>query len=420
MINMKKSKSERRVRPALNLDMISILPKDILDKILVRLPLRDAIRTSSLSRTWRHAWASMPALMFIDDSIPSNNLDAKFLLFVDRVLLLHNGPILKFHLSSNRCSHVAIDPWIVVLSRNGIQELVLDLGYEERYKVPSTLFFCQELKHVELSHCIIELPQMFKGFSLLSTLKLSRTTLTDKGLENLVSSCPVLENLSLTNFNGCTHLKIHAPKLQVLMIIGFFEDLHLGTPNLVVANIVLDGEAHQYDVAGGTKSNLIQALGSIPAIEKLEIREYFLVYLAVGSLPEKLPTTFNCLRKLTLDINLEVLEETMTALCLFQNAPNLEELELWPAFEETPVVPVGKFWKLKMHQRFPFKHLRNVCLNSFADLEAHFEFVKFVLNTAPMLKKMTLRSHDCPEESKVLRKLLQFPRASKEVEVIYV
>ncbi|XP_073104318.1 F-box/FBD/LRR-repeat protein At1g13570 isoform X2 [Elaeis guineensis] len=328
MINMNNSQSERRARPALNLDMISSLPKDILDKILMCLPLRDAIQTSFLSRTWRHAWTSMPALLFIDDSIPSTGSNANFLSFVDRVLLLHNGPILKFHLVSSCCCEVAIDRWMLVLSRNGIQEFVFNSWYDERYKVPSTLFFCQELKHVGLSNCIFEPPQMFKGFSLLSSLKLNQTTLTDIGLENLVSSCPLLEILWLSNFNGCTHLKIHAPKLLALSIFGFFEDLHLQTPNLVVATLALDVKAGQH-VASGTKSNLIQALSSIPAIKMLELGEYFVEYLAVGSLPEKLPTTFNCLRKLTVDIDLGVLEQTMAALCLFQNAPNLEELELW-------------------------------------------------------------------------------------------
>lgn len=88
-------------------------------------------------------------------------------------------------------------------------------------------------------------------------------------------------------------------------------------------------------------------------------------------------------------------------------------------FEETPTVPDRKFWKLNMDQGFPFKQLQNVCLHCFQDLEAHFEFVKFVLSTAPMLQKMTLRSDDCPDDSEILRKLLQFPRASKQAEVIY-
>lgn len=274
---MNNSQSERRIHPALKLDMISSLPKDILDKILMHLPLRDAIQTSFLSRSWRHAWTFMPSLLFIDDSIPSTVLNAKFLLFVDRVLLLHNGPILKFHLCSSCCCQLAIDRWILVLSRNGIQEFVLNLRSDERYKVPSTLFFCQELKHMELSKCIVEPPQTFKGFSLLSSLELCQTILTDNGLENLVSNCPLLENLWLTKFDGCTHLKIHAPKLQVLTIIGFFEDLHLATPNLVAATIELDRNAGLHDVAGGMTSNLIQVLGSIPAIEKLAIGGYFLL-----------------------------------------------------------------------------------------------------------------------------------------------
>ena len=43
-------------------DRLSSLPAQLQDEILVRLDLRDAVRTSVLSRTWRHLWKSLSVL----------------------------------------------------------------------------------------------------------------------------------------------------------------------------------------------------------------------------------------------------------------------------------------------------------------------------------------------------------------------
>lgn len=48
-----------------NKDMISSLPDDILDKILVRLLLSEAIITSFLSKQWRHKWSGDRFLKWI-------------------------------------------------------------------------------------------------------------------------------------------------------------------------------------------------------------------------------------------------------------------------------------------------------------------------------------------------------------------
>jgi hypothetical protein len=58
-----------RQRPRLPLpgaaaDVLESLPPDLLNAILSRLPLRDAVRTSALARAWRRRWQSVPSLKF--------------------------------------------------------------------------------------------------------------------------------------------------------------------------------------------------------------------------------------------------------------------------------------------------------------------------------------------------------------------
>ncbi|CAM0148068.1 unnamed protein product [Urochloa decumbens] len=66
-------------------DLLFSLPAHLLDGILGRLDIRDAVRTSALSRAWRHRWESLPALAL---SFPDGTPPAA----VDRVLLHYTGP----------------------------------------------------------------------------------------------------------------------------------------------------------------------------------------------------------------------------------------------------------------------------------------------------------------------------------------
>ncbi|GJN14898.1 hypothetical protein PR202_gb01772 [Eleusine coracana subsp. coracana] len=45
-------------------DRLSALPDDVLVLILLRLYTKDAVRTSVLSRRWRHVWTLLPVLRF--------------------------------------------------------------------------------------------------------------------------------------------------------------------------------------------------------------------------------------------------------------------------------------------------------------------------------------------------------------------
>ncbi|KAE9454467.1 hypothetical protein C3L33_13625, partial [Rhododendron williamsianum] len=51
------------------LNIISDLPDTIIEKILVLMPIRDAVRTSVLSKNWRFNWINIPVLAFDDTSL---------------------------------------------------------------------------------------------------------------------------------------------------------------------------------------------------------------------------------------------------------------------------------------------------------------------------------------------------------------
>lgn len=87
-------------------DRISNLPRNIINLILERMPLYDAARTSTLSKTWRNIWQTHPHLVFDDVFLlqvvsKADNEDSLFGISrtINHILLLHIGPISKFHLS---------------------------------------------------------------------------------------------------------------------------------------------------------------------------------------------------------------------------------------------------------------------------------------------------------------------------------
>ena len=48
-------------------DYISNLPKNIKEEVLMKLPIKEAMRTSLLSTKWKNAWMLIPNLAFTED-----------------------------------------------------------------------------------------------------------------------------------------------------------------------------------------------------------------------------------------------------------------------------------------------------------------------------------------------------------------
>ncbi|KAL8112800.1 hypothetical protein AgCh_020192 [Apium graveolens] len=233
-------------------DFISNLSDDISEIILTKLPIRDAVRTCVLSTKWRYRWSTMKQLVFDENCVhvPTGSTfnEKKLYNFVLRCLFLHDGHIDKFRLSSPCMDkNPAVDQFLLFLSRKGIKEIELEKDIPDPLiPTPSALFSCQQLISLNISGFEVKTPVTFRGFPFLKYLSLEYDLITRKDVENLISSCPLLEKFIFANCEYLAALRVHAPNLKHLTLDGNFEHIHLEhAPLLVAITIDIDTEASE-------------------------------------------------------------------------------------------------------------------------------------------------------------------------------
>ncbi|XP_023748197.1 F-box/FBD/LRR-repeat protein At1g13570 [Lactuca sativa] len=328
-------------------DRISTLPEDTIEKILTHMPIRDALRTSILSKKWRYCWTRMPKLVFDDNmftrsSIFENdiskdyNFEDKIIKAIFQVLLLHKGPISEFCLCIVDAEIVnEIDMIILHLSWNkNIKKFIFECV--EGYKLPCSFFSFQELEHLDLRCCKIELPHMFNGFSKLKILKFDAVEITAKMLQRFLTNCPLLEELTL--------------------------------------------------------------------------------HFAAGGMPWKLPTSLIHLRRLVLDVCFLIQDEISSTLCLINNSPNLEKIQINMIYNgEKTLANLPDIQE--DYSGLNLDHLKELEITRFGIFATEMEFLKLIMAKSPLLKKARIELSilvTVGEENKMLRDLLflPFPRAS--------
>ncbi|KAM0910402.1 hypothetical protein ACQ4PT_014181 [Festuca glaucescens] len=197
--------SRRRGRPSEPAaDLLASLPPPLLDAILTRLDLRDAVRTSALSRAWRRRWEELPciSLSFLDKrgGTPSAA--------VDRVLASYPGHISSFSFHFDKYSAGCVADWLVALCSRGVRSISLQCSYYHySFTLHSSVFLCTQLVYLELNGCRVPpLPAGFPGFPVLEELKLYAAQFPEKGerqLEEILGASPSLNTLNLSYLYIC-------------------------------------------------------------------------------------------------------------------------------------------------------------------------------------------------------------------------
>ncbi|GJN03709.1 hypothetical protein PR202_ga21184 [Eleusine coracana subsp. coracana] len=307
-------------------DALASLPLEVLDDIFSRLHIYDVVRTSALSRAWRHRWESLPTV----DLSRSHGISASD---VDALLLRRSAPVRAFRLVSpdTSWSEATFHDWLIHLSRRGVRDLCLRFPHPPgTIQLHSSVFSCHELTRLSLVNCCIRsAPPGSAGLPNLKTLRLIKVsvqgaTIQDHGgraLEALIAASPLLEEVVLLKVGLLgDHLDsdwtIRAPNLRRLTIASGF-DYGGRTENLQrLEEAVLFGPIYAKFLTG------------ISGVTKLEFYCDFILPTEVDVL-NQLPFLFGNLRSLVIEANFCKISHMSSIFCLLRSAPILEELDVW-------------------------------------------------------------------------------------------
>ncbi|KAG5532606.1 hypothetical protein RHGRI_027037 [Rhododendron griersonianum] len=393
-----------------NLDLISDLPSHIINSILSRLPIRDAGRTSALSRKWRGYWATVQHLDFGHQFYQTMEVAAgkkpygyrqyqlkyEYERIIEKIFSLHRGPLVKVNLyipkfdtRDNRIPD--IDQWIARLSGNNIKELTLTYENRERHLLPRCFFSCLDLTHLELHNIVLKPPPDFKGFRSLVALKFIRVKFKGNMFESLMCGSPLLQKLILINSPGIDHFKVSAPNLESLCFqaTSVFKTICFeNVPKLTDVSIsTMDTEADH----SAKSSTLLEFLGSLPKLTRLSVNGKFLKFLAGDTLPQELPTAAEGLSYLKLNsLDFANFDEISCALCLIRNTPNLKELQI-KACTTTAKPPKWGYMEVEDHFGCTLDGLRVVKMELIKGFKPEQELVQYLLSNSPFLGKMSIK-----------------------------
>ncbi|XP_076946191.1 F-box/FBD/LRR-repeat protein At1g13570-like [Bidens hawaiensis] len=375
---------------------ISTLPSSIAGRILSLMPIRDALRTSILSKEWRYSWRSMPKLVFTEVMVrePSKYklANASF-----HVLMLHNGPtLLEFDC---KIDHFHMEPEFTqimsYLAKGNTVTHLSFLNVNSFYKLPVSFFSLQGLERIYIQNCTFEPPQPFNRFSYLKCISFVFVEVSAKMLQGFFSNCPLL----------------HRIKLGIYFVLQYRLDIK--------KNIDF--------VAGGNKFTFVDLFQCVPLIRILDISKYHMKYLCAGVMLHKLPTSLDDLEYLCLDVCLMEQNEISYALCIIRSSSGLVLISFTMYDnEKLPVQPTPtNFFDPQNHLDLELDCLEILEIRKFSNSPLEMEFVKLMMAKSPELEKVRIvldSNVSVDEELKILRDfvLLSSPRASPSAKLTIV
>ncbi|KAM0921144.1 hypothetical protein ACQ4PT_007039 [Festuca glaucescens] len=218
-------------------------------------PQRPPERLTALSHRWRRVSASVPTVDLVDPKLRPRRWDDKPVCFDQQVTsaILSKAPatpirVLRIHGISPLRD--LLNQWIIIAASSGAEEVDVYLRYWTEWwgytrfpdyshrrlcpfgrsrnasadfgddvrgmynKTPRQLFRCSTLRRLCLTSWTLDLPRDGIGITLLETLCLRRIMAPDGALQQLLSSCPRLVDLTLEECPTATEVTVVSAHLR--------------------------------------------------------------------------------------------------------------------------------------------------------------------------------------------------------------
>ncbi|KAK2977567.1 hypothetical protein RJ640_006046, partial [Escallonia rubra] len=214
-------------------DRISTLPDNVLTHMLSFVTTKDYVKTSILSSAWKSLWASVPSLDLDELDFCHNTLtssedmegNTRFTSFINDFLMrCRVSSMRKICINGgSKCKSEWMNKLICAAIERNVLELELNFdsqdgeSIEPPLELPQSLYFSKTLVVLKLSlDMVLNFPMPCVCFPNLKVLLLDNIVYKDDdSIQNLLSSCPVLEDLVLFR-NRADNLKTLNVTSQVL------------------------------------------------------------------------------------------------------------------------------------------------------------------------------------------------------------
>ncbi|RLM92500.1 F-box/FBD/LRR-repeat protein [Panicum miliaceum] len=200
-------------------DRISALSDDLLDLVVSRLPIDDAVRTTALSTRWRRIWHGAP-LVLCDERIPGSTEDER-IATIDHILAAHTGPFQSVDITCCfKKKERELAQWQRLLAARGVQDLAfVSLSGELGLRLAPDILRCAKLRHRCLGFWTFpdtaNRPDGVGVFPHLEELDILCTKMEDRDIDHMLASSPVLKTLTFV-WSGpqLNHISLLSPSLQ--------------------------------------------------------------------------------------------------------------------------------------------------------------------------------------------------------------
>ncbi|VFQ97610.1 unnamed protein product [Cuscuta campestris] len=410
---------------------MSQLPDDILEYILSKLILRDAVRASLVSSRWRHHVLSRPCLIFktcsmfkiegaSEEKCVCSEYKDRFVRAVYDFLASYRGVRMKklsVHFCLKTVSKNVVSDWMSFACGLGVEDVVFELyceNLESKVRSCSTrlleIFPSQQpivLKYLRLSGCDAFAVSLFTR---LQTLNLYYTSLDSHVMENVLSSGLVnLKTLIFQHSKLPPYLSLNSlPNLQHFMVnfCSGLEKIDVACLKLKILKVHCNRTVSVDLTRVPNLKRLSCKVHDGPSIchfflKLPQILPYLKILHVASScnwveyMPESV-ATFSKLRSLKLSMASKVEDIMFKIFQFLKSCPILSNLTI--KFKSSPRED-QEHEKLEcIDDDYNHKHLKWIKIHGFARTKNQIEFCKYLLKLAPGMKKLILPH--CQEECK--------------------
>ncbi|KAL9680225.1 hypothetical protein QQ045_018103 [Rhodiola kirilowii] len=395
---------------------IEDLPDSVLERIVNRLSLPEAVRAGLVARPWRHFWKSTKEFTF-DDAFYNmliQGIEHRWMdVVVNSILSRHVGLVDKFKVCIRRKISdeffFDISQGITILSKKKVKYLKLEVNKETFLRVPSEIYNFSDLRELYLKYCWLlgDADAIhFTGYPDLYSLRLFDVDMPETLLGQMLSLSPQLNQIDLVFFSNGNPVELNEAALTNLASISYrckstrTRPLCLTyLPSLTRASFETRLQLPGLPLSS-SKLDYFAAL--IPHVKELSLDNYAINSLTDEVVPTKLSNRLRCLDDLTLeffDIGSDT--ELSVAFCLIRNAPNLKSLRFYVNLNSNDNVPAMNLLSEQLKLP-PLRKIHHLFFVNLANNPAELKLIKTLIKLSPSLKTVFFKPFEGVERREVL------------------